>query len=153
METFKRQIERAAQYGQSRQHHQRNGHNLWAFLRMCGGFMPCLTEEDHPNLTPHIEGCQEGSNGQKPVNSWIMQAGIQKDLILRPEPCKRKNTCERQSPDHIEPERDRHGLAEAAHVAHVAGIEHFVFVRGIMSPVTMRGVMMPAFEAENDRTR
>ncbi len=69
----------------------------------------------------------------KIVNSRIVQAGIQQDLILRPEARKREDARQRQRADHVQPEGDRHGLAQSAHVAHVTRVEDFL-VMVTMSP-------------------
>src|SRR3990172_2980321 len=92
---------------------------------MRGGFVTRLTEEHHPDLATHVEGGKEPGNRQQPVYNWEMQTCIEKDFVLRPKPRKRDNACQRQRTDHIQPERDRHGLAKPAHVTHVAGVERF----------------------------
>ena len=88
--------------------------------------MPGLAEEDHPDLTSHVKGGEEGGDGQQPVNSCEMQAGIQKNFILRPEAREGENPSQRQRTDHVQPEGDRHGLAKSAHVAHVTWVKDFV---------------------------
>src|SRR6185436_4045646 len=135
--------------------------------------MPGLTVEDHPDLTSNVEGGEERGDRQQPIYNREMQAGIQQNFILRPETGKRNNPRKRQCADHIEPESDRHGLAEPAHVAHIAGVKNlmiFIFVMFFMCfnlastmhslfeflfpwlmSLAMPQVMMSTLHAENDR--
>ena len=63
-----RQVERPAQDRQGGQDHQRDGDDLRAFLGVRGSRVPGLAEEDHPDLAAHVEGGQEGGDGQQPVD-------------------------------------------------------------------------------------
>ena len=67
-------------------------------------------------------------------------------------------------PIDVQPERDRHGLAKSAHVAHVAWVEDFVMVFSdflllsslpftLLCMMSMFRVMMSALKPEDDRTR
>ncbi len=124
-----REVERPAQDRKGRQHHQGHGDHLRAFLGVFGGGVARLAKEDHPDLAAHVEGGQEGcheSAVQKTAgNFW--QASSQ-DLILGPEAGQREDARQRQRADQVHPEGHRHLLAQAAHVAHVARVEHFFMV-------------------------
>src|SRR5512141_2609204 len=94
---------------------------------MSSGCMPRLTEEDHPNLTSHIEGSKECCDRQQPVRDWVRFRGIQQNFILRPETREREDTRKRKRSDHVEPERYGHGLAQSTHITHVTGVKDLMF--------------------------
>ncbi len=123
------QVERTSQHRQSSQYHQWGGHDEGTLFCMGSGFVPRLAEEYHPNLASHIESRKEGGNGQQPVDRCVpFPESVGQDFILRPETGKGEDTRQRQGTDDVQPEGNRHGLAQAAHVAHVAGVEDFLVV-------------------------
>ena len=132
------QVERAAQDRQDRQDHQRHRDDLRAFLGVRGGRMPRLAEEDHPDLAAHVEGGEEGGDGQQPVDRRVaFLKRIRQDLILGPEAGKREDARQRQRADQVDPEGDRHRLAQAAHVAHVVRVEELFGCRRTDCPASV----------------
>ncbi len=143
------QVESSAEDRQGSQNHQGDGDDLWTLLGMFSSSMAGLAKEDHPDLAAHVEGGQEGGNGEQPVDSREIVEGISQDLVLRPEPSQGEDSRQRQCTDQVHPEGDRHLLAQPAHVAHIAGVKDLFLV---VSMLVMREVMMAAFQAKDYRT-
>src|SRR5215211_3722631 len=140
---------------------------------MCSSIRTGFTEENHPDLTSHIEGGEECSNTQQDINNREMLARIQKDFILRPKPSKRDDTGKCQRPDHIKPKCDRHGLAKSTHVTHVSGVKDLdcvlrtplsasftvvffllflILSLELLIMMSMRQVVMSTLDSKEDRT-
>src|SRR5215216_3707536 len=161
-----RQVECATHHRQECQDHQRNRDHSWAFLRMDRGGMTRLAKENQPDLASHIERSQECGDCQQHINkSKAFAERVCQDFILRPESCEWRDSSQRQSTNHIDPEGGRHGLTKTAHVAHVIRVEHFSMRRlvlfylprflsfALLTMLSMFGVVMSTLNTQNDRAR
>ena len=155
-----RHVEQAAQDRKRCQRHQRDGHNQRTFLGVFGHFVARRAEEDHPDLAAHVESRQESGGDEQAINQREVLAGLGQNLVFRPETGQRPNPCQGQRADDIHPERDRHLLAQAAHVAHIAGVENFVDRLAMMAVVPIFGsvdailqVVVSALHAQDHGTR
>ena len=119
----------AAEDRQGGQHDQRDGHHLRRLVRVDALRPALLGEEGHQHQPGHVEagdaGAEHGQHADQPV---LGQGGLD-DLVLGPEAGEAREPDDREVAHRERQERDRHGLAQRAVVAHVDVVVHPVHHR------------------------
>ena len=143
------QVHQAADRCEEGQDDQRYGHNPGAFMRMFGRFTARLAEEDQLQLAPDIEGGSEGGDKQDEEDKAAHAAGC--GPVFHPSTRnRRKGQCRRgpasRSDRLIKVTRMR--LAQAAHRAHILGIETVISMNVIL--MAMGDFMVSMFHAMYD---
>ena len=122
-------------------------------------FRARLATEGQRDLPHGVEGGHEGRQRQQNKYESMSaaaillqhQPGIGQDLILGPEAGRDDwQAGQRQAADQEGPERDRHGLAQTAHVEHILRIKMMVVI--VMTVIAMlMNMMLAMLHAMNDR--
>src|SRR5215469_14084150 len=84
-----------------------------------------FAEEGHVHLTRHVEDGASGAKQEKrPHDKMPVRERLPYDLVLRKESGERENAAKRKRRCDKGPERDRHLMSQAAHLAHVLLAAH-----------------------------
>nr|GFD50736.1 hypothetical protein [Tanacetum cinerariifolium] len=87
---------------------------------------PELAEEGEEQQAEHVERRQERGEDADAPHHFAMLIHVTQDFIFREKARERWNTSDGQAANKHGEERDRHGLTQAAHAAHVLLVAHAV---------------------------